>query len=162
AAEARGSREAAEAAVVAAEAELASARAAVASTEAGNAGLGVQEVLRAPAAGRVLAVHRESEGMVSPGEPLVEVGDTDRLEVRVDVLSEDAVRIRPGTRVLLDQWGGASLLEAAVDRVEPQGFTRVSSLGVEEQRVTVVADLTTPPEGRASLAAGYRGLPRCR
>lgn len=116
--------------------------------------------LRAPAAGRVLAVHRRSEGAVSPGEPLIEVGDTKAMEVRVDVLSQDAVRIEPGTRVELDQWGGEEPLEAVVDRIEPQGRTSVSALGVEEQRVTVVATLVSPPEQWAGLGSGYRVLTR--
>jgi HlyD family secretion protein len=156
--QATASRQAAEAGVAAARSNLAAARAAA--RPAGDASLPVQEVLRAPVAGRVLAVPHQSAGMVGPGEPLIEVGDTDNLEVRVDVLSQDAVRIRPGTRVLLDQWGGEALLEAVVERVEPQGFTEVSSLGVEEKRVTVVADLTSPPDAWAGLGAGYRVLAR--
>lgn len=150
---------AARAGVVAARADLDAAQAALRGS-AGDANLPVQDVLRAPAAGRVLAVHRRSEGAVSPGEPLVEVGDTERLEVRVDVLSQDAVRIRPGTRVLIDQWGGGTVLDAVVDRVGPDGFTDVSSLGVEERRVPVVAHLVSPPEAWAGLGSGYRVLAR--
>jgi HlyD family secretion protein len=158
--QAAASLESARAGVAAARAELTAARAAASGT-AGNAHLPVQDVLRAPAAGRVLAVHRRSEGLVNPGEPLLEIGDPDRLEVRVDVLSQDAVRIRPGTPVLLDQWGGDTPLRAAVRRVEPQGFTEVSSLGVEEQRTTVVAGLESPPSAWASvLGSGYRVLAR--
>jgi HlyD family secretion protein len=122
--------------------------------------LAARQVLRAPAAGRVLSVHRDSEGHVSPGEPLVEVGDTERLKVAVDVLSQDAVRIRPGTPVLLEQWGGETVLRAVVSRVEPHGFTRVSALGVEERRVRVVAELLSPPAEYAGLGAGYRVLAR--
>lgn len=150
---------AARATTAAARADLDAAQAALRET-AGNANLPVQEVLRAPTSGRVLAVHRRSEGSVSPGEPLVEVGDTERLEVQVDVLSQDAVRIQPGMRVLIDQWGGDTLLDAVVDRVGPDGFTDVSSLGVEERRVPVVAHLVSPPEAWVGLGSGYRVLAR--
>ncbi len=149
-----------------AEANLAAARAAVARARAAlydaleGEAQPVRAVLRAPAAGRVLAVHRRSAGAVTPGEPLVEVGDTEALEVRVDVLSQDAVRIAPGTPVLLEQWGGDHLLEAVVDRVEPQAQTEVSALGVEEQRVPVVATLVSPPDAWAGLGSGYRVLAR--
>jgi HlyD family secretion protein len=129
-------------------------------TPGGTPRLQVQETLRAPAAGRVLAVHRESEGHVMPGEPLVEVGNTERLRVFSDVLSQDAVRIHTGTRVLLDQWGGDVPLQAVVTRVEPEGFLRISALGVQERRVRVVADMTSPPQAAAGLGPGYRVLAR--
>jgi len=123
--------------------------------------LAVQDVIRAPAAGRVLAVHLQSGGAIAPGVPLLEIGNTEQLEIAVDVLSRDALRIRPGTRVLLDQWTEtaagdgerAVMLETAVTRIEPRAFTRVSALGVEERRVTVVAALADPP---AELGPGYR------
>lgn len=152
--------DAARAGVTAARAELTGAQAALrAATD--TKPLPVKEVLRAPAAGRVLAIHRESEGQVQAAEPLLEIGDTKGLEVRVDVLSQDAVRIRPGTRVLLDQWGGETPLDAVVRRIQPQGFTKVSSLGVEEQRVNVVAGITAPPQvWAARLGSGYRVLAR--
>jgi HlyD family secretion protein len=150
------SRDAADAAVQAARAELASARSALQLAE--GQGAGVRQTLRAPVDGSVLAVYRKSEGQVMPGEVLVEIGDVDSLEVRVEVLSQDAVRIRPGTRVLLDRWGGEGVLEAVVARVEPQGVTTVSSLGVEEKRVAVVAGIVSPAEARAGLGAGYRVL----
>jgi HlyD family secretion protein len=140
-------------------AELAAAQAALRRTEE-RAPLTVQHVLRAPIAGRVLSVARESEGQVNPGDTLLMIGDARNLEVRVDVLSEDAVRMHPGTRVSIEQWGGAAPLEAVVRRIEPQGFTKVSSLGVEEQRVNVVATLTSPAEQWANLGAGYRVLAR--
>lgn len=145
----------------AARAELSAAQAAQRSA-AGEPALPVEDVLRAPAAGRVLTIHRRSAGHVSPGEPLMEVGDTDRLEVAADVLSQDAVRIRPGATVLLDQWGGGGEppLEAVVTRVEPQGFTQVSALGVEERRVRVLADITSPPAAYQGLGPGYRVLAR--
>jgi HlyD family secretion protein len=150
--------DAARAAAAAARADLAGARAALGTRD--RPALPVEGVLRAPTAGRVLAVHRKSEGPVTPGEPLVEIGDTERLEVRVDVLSQDAVRLAAGTRVLLEQWGGDGVLEAAVARVQPEGFTRVSALGVEEQRVRVVAELTSPRDAWANLGSGYRVLAR--
>jgi HlyD family secretion protein len=141
-------------------AELEAARATLRRTGGGQP-LPVQEVLRSPVGGRVLSVHRRSAGQVNPGDTLVVIGNVDHLEVRTDVLSQDAVRIRPGTRVLLEHWGGGVPLEAVVRRVEPQGFTSISSLGVEEQRVTVVAVIESPPElWAASLGSGYRVLSR--
>ncbi|HSJ13854.1 MAG TPA: efflux RND transporter periplasmic adaptor subunit [Longimicrobiales bacterium] len=140
-----------------ARAELDAARAALRATS-GPPSAAAATVLRAPAGGRVLAIGRRSEGQVSPGDTLIVVGDTDRLEIRTNVLSQDAVRIRPGTRVLIEQWGDESVLEGAVTRVEPQAHTEVSSLGVEEQRVPVIATLTTPAP--ASLGSGYRVLAR--
>jgi HlyD family secretion protein len=97
---------------------------------------------------------------VTPGDTLLVIGDARNLEVHVDVLSEDAVRMHPGTRVSIEQWGGPKPLEAVVRRIEPQGFTKVSSLGVEEQRVNVIARLTSPPEEWARLGAAYRVLAR--
>lgn len=119
-----------------------------------------QSVLRAPVTGRVLAVRQESEGHVNPGEPILEIGDTGQLEVAVDVLSQDAVRVGPGTRVLLTQWGGDHDLEAVVTRVSPQAFESVSALGVEERRVTVTARMTSPPEAWSHLGTGFRVLAR--
>lgn len=129
-------------------------------TAAGASTLPVADELRAPASGRVLIVHQQSEGHVMPGEPLLEVGDTEQLHIAAEVLSQDAVRIRPGARVLLDQWGGPGTLEAVVRQVDPQGFTRVSALGVEERRVRVLADLVSPAGTHAGLGPGYRVLAR--
>ncbi len=112
--------------------------------------------IHAPVAGRILKLHRESEGVVTEGQPLIEVGDPEALEVEVDVLSEDAVRIRAGTKVLFDRWGGDTPLEGVVRVVEPAGFTKVSALGVEEQRVLVISDITSPPEQWEELGDGYR------
>lgn len=112
--------------------------------------------LKAPVDSRVLRVTHESEGVVAAGENLLEIGDPGQLEVAVDVLSEDAVRIRPLTRVLFHRWGGDSPLEGAVRTVEPSGFTKISALGVEEQRVWVISDLTSPPETWRFLGDGYR------
>lgn len=158
--QARSNAAQAAARLVAARGDLAAARAAL-SRISGHGGLPVQQVLVAPTAGRVLAVRRRSEGQVMPGDTLVVVGNTGHLQIRADVLSEDAVRIRPGTPALIDQWGGDTPLRAVVERVEPQGFTQVSSLGVEEQRVPVVANLTSPgPEWAGRLGSGYRVLAR--
>lgn len=143
-----------------AEAEVEAARAALRRASGGD-GLAVAEVLRAPVAGRVLAVPTPSARQVNPGEPLVVVGSTRSLEIQADVLSQDAVRIPTGTRVILERWGGPEALEAVVTRVEPQGFTAVSSLGVEEQRVRVVAAITSPPDRwNGGLGAGYQVLAR--
>lgn len=104
-------------------------------------------VLRSPAEGRVLEVHERSERMVSAGTPLMEVGDVGGLEVVVDVLSTDAVRVQPGDPMELVAWGGDDTLRARVRRVEPSGFTRVSPLGIEEQRVNVIGDLLSESTG---------------
>jgi HlyD family secretion protein len=112
--------------------------------------------VRAPAAGRVLKIQHESEGTVIPGDPLIDIGDPAQLEVKVEVLSEDAVRIKPGMNVLFERWGGEGALAGRVRIVEPAGFTKISSLGVEEQRTLVIADITAPPESWQRLGDGYR------
>ena len=112
--------------------------------------------VRSPVAGRVLAVRHESEGVVPAGTPLLEVGDPGRLEVEVDVLSADAVRIHPGTPVRFERWGGEVPLEGKVRVVEPVGFTKISALGVEEQRVLVIVDFTSPRERWRKVGDGYR------
>jgi HlyD family secretion protein len=110
----------------------------------------------APVSGRVLRLVRESEGVVAAGEPLIEIGDPRALEVAVDVLSADAVRLAPGTRVRLLRWGGAGALDAVVRVVEPTGFTKISALGVEEQRVWVICDIVSPANEWERLGDGYR------
>jgi HlyD family secretion protein len=112
--------------------------------------------LQAPVRGWVLRVMQESEGAVTPGMPLMEIGDPEVLEVVVDVLSQDAVRIQPGARVRIEHWGGEYPLAGRVRRVEPAAFTRTSALGVEEQRVNVVITLEEPVERRKALGDGYR------
>jgi HlyD family secretion protein len=116
----------------------------------------VRVPVRSPITGRILKVPHECEGPVRTGEPLLEVGDPSLLEVEVDVLSDDAVKIRPGMRVLFDRWGGDEPLEGRVRVVEPVGFTKISALGVEEQRVFVIADFTSLPEQWQRLGDGYR------
>ena len=111
--------------------------------------------VRSPVNGVVLDVVRESEGVIQAGEPVVEVGDPAALEVVVDVLSYDAVRLSPGGQVRLTGWGGPTL-NGLVRRVEPAGFEDVSALGVEEQRVRVVADIVSPQEQWQTLGDGYR------
>ena len=112
--------------------------------------------LRAPVAGKVLKILHKSEGMVASGQPLLEMGDPAALEVEVDLLSADAVRIRPGMRVVFERWGGALALEGVVRVIEPAGFTKVSALGVEEQRVWVIVSFTSPATQWQGLGDGYR------
>ena len=109
--------------------------------------------LRAPVAGRVLRVLEENERVVELGTPLLEIGDPHALEIVIDVLSRDAVQVAPGAPVRVQDWGGDRALDARVRLVEPSGFTKVSALGVEEQRVNVIADLLEAP---AALGDGYR------
>jgi len=109
-----------------------------------------------PVSGAVFKIHRESEGVVHVGEPLMDIGNAGNLEVRVEVLSSDAVRIRQGMTVLFKRWGRDDPLAGRVRRVEPAGFTKLSSLGVEEQRVLVIVDITSPPEMWHVLGDGYR------
>jgi HlyD family secretion protein len=112
--------------------------------------------VRSPITGRILKVEHECEGPVRTGDPLLEVGDPTKLEVEVDVLSIDAVKIKPGTRVLFERWGGDQPLNGIVRVVEPAGFTKISALGVEEQRVLIISDFTSPPEQWQRLGDGYR------
>ncbi len=112
--------------------------------------------LPSPVDGRVLRVLRRSEGVVPRGQDLLEIGDPRALEVEVDVLSEDAVRIRPGSAAQLLRWGGPGALQARVRTVEPTGSTKISALGVEEQRVLVIADITSQPDDWERLGDGYR------
>ena len=109
--------------------------------------------LRAPVAGQVLRIPEKSERVVAAGVPLLEIGDTRTLEVVVDVLSTDAVKVRPGAVMWLEDWGGAEPLQAHVRVIEPSGFVKLSTLGVEEQRVNIIGDFAVPPVG---LADGYR------
>ena len=112
--------------------------------------------IKAPIDSRVLRIHHESDGVLVTGAPLLEIGDPAALEIAVDVLSADAVRIQPGTAVELLRWGGPQTLDAVVRTVEPTGFTHISALGVEEQRVWVIADLVSPRTEWEQLGDGYR------
>jgi HlyD family secretion protein len=146
-------------AVEAARHDLEAARASLLEAGAEPAG-GVLEV-RSPVDGVVLRRLRESEAVVMAGEPLVEVGEPHDLEIVSDLLSTDAAQIRPGHPVEIEQWGGGDLisnqrLAGRVRRIEPSGFTKVSALGVEEQRVNVIVDLVDPPDRWAGLGDGFR------
>ena len=110
----------------------------------------------APIDGCVLRVFQEDATAVARAAPLVELGDPAELEAEIDVLSSDAVRIRPGARVSFEHWGGETPLEGRVRLVEPAGFLKISALGVEEQRVNVIADFVTPPAERRALGDAYR------
>jgi HlyD family secretion protein len=109
-----------------------------------------------PVSGRVLRVLQESATAVTPGQPLIELGDPADLEIVVDVLSSDAVKVRPGAKMLLEHWGGEQPLTGRVRLVEPAGFLKVSALGVEEQRVNVIGDFVDPPERWHSLGDAFR------
>jgi HlyD family secretion protein len=147
---ARRNHEAAVSRAQAVAAEVAAARAALLGTSPGATDVAV---IRAPASGRVLSVPERSERVVAAGTPLIQVGDAHGLEVVVDVLSTEAVRVQPGAAMRIIEWGGDSALAARVRLVEPAGFTKISTLGVEEQRVNVIGDLLqAPPE----LGDGYR------
>lgn len=109
----------------------------------------------APASGRVLSVQQKSAGVIQAGAPLLEVGDPAQLEGVVDLLTTDAVRVRPGTPAEIIGWGGERRLPARVAEIEPSAFTRLSALGVEEQRVNVILALDEPHEQWAALGDGY-------
>ncbi len=110
----------------------------------------------APVAGRVLRLRQESEAVVAAGTPLLELGDPAMMEVLVDLLTEDAAQVRPGAPARLSHWGGDSTLEARVRLVEPSAFTKVSALGVEEQRVHVLLDIVSPPDQWRALGDQFR------
>lgn len=134
--------------------ELAAARSAL--LQAAGSGNGGMVAVRSPVAGRVLKILHKSEGPVGAGQELVEIGDPAALEVEVDLLSGDAVRVAPGTRVVFLRWGGDGQLRGEVKRIEPVGFTKVSALGVEEQRVWVIVGFESPRLAWQRLGDGYR------
>nr|WP_316640728.1 efflux transporter periplasmic adaptor subunit [uncultured Roseateles sp.] len=112
--------------------------------------------LRSPIAGSVLRVLQPSETVVTLGTPLLELGDTQALEIVAELLTGDALRALPGSAVLIERWGGSGVLQGRVRLVEPAAFTKVSALGVEEQRVKVLIDIASPPEQWRALGDGYR------
>lgn len=112
--------------------------------------------LTAPVGGRVLRILRESEGVVNPGEALLEIGDSRALEIVVDVLTVDAVGIEIGDPVFIERWGGGDELHGSVRNVEPSAFTKLSALGVEEQRVNVIVTITEKADAWQGLGDGYR------
>lgn len=109
-----------------------------------------------PVSGRILRILRESESVIPAGAELVEVGDPGNLEIVVDLLSSDAVKVAPGQEVVIEDWGGDEPISGVVRRIEPYGFTKVSALGIEEQRVNVIVDISTPREQWRSLGHGFR------
>ena len=147
---------AAESSITVAEAELARAKTSL--IQAGAAPSPGSQVitLRSPISGVVLQRLRESEAVVPSGEPLLEIADPDNLEIVSDMLSTDAVKISEGDKVLIEQWGGDRVLQGTVRRVEPYGFTKISALGVEEQRVNVIVDFDDVRDAWEALGDGYR------
>ncbi|MBW0146585.1 efflux RND transporter periplasmic adaptor subunit [Marinobacter arenosus] len=137
--------------------ELSAARTRLEVSAARTSGNGAVErvEVRSPVNGAILGIVRKSEGVIQAGEPILEVGDPGALEVVVEVLSFDAVKLTPGVRARLTGWGG-QMLEASVRRVEPVGFEDISALGVDEQRVQVVADIVSPVDEWKMLGDGYR------
>jgi HlyD family secretion protein len=138
----------------AAEHTLAQARSALKRSSEGSGG--ERFFVQSPIDGRVLKLVQESEAAIAVGAPLIELGDPADLEITADVLTSDAVQIREGAKVLIERWGGPAALEGRVRRVEPSGFTKVSALGVEEQRVWIIADITSPREQWLGLGDGFR------
>lgn len=134
--------------------ELAQARAALERPESSIAG-NLLEV-KSPVSGKILKVMQESEMVVAPGTQILEVGDPADIEIEAEILSRDAVMIRPGDSVKIEQWGGEKALTGRVRRIEPAAFTKISALGVEEQRVIVLSDLVDIPESAKALGDRYR------
>ena len=139
-----------------AEHEVEQARTALMTVRSTNRGAPRSFALRAPVAGRVLRIAQTSEATVALGAPVLELGDTQALEVVAELLTADAPQAKPGRRVLIERWGGDGALEGRVRLVEPAAFTKISALGVEEQRVKVLIDITSPLEQRRELGDGYR------
>jgi HlyD family secretion protein len=147
------SLESAEFAVRTAEHELEVARASLIQSRGGST---AAIALYSPVDGVILRRLKESEAVVPTGEPLIEVGDVQDLEIVSDLLSSAAVRVKPGQPVLIEQWGGDHPIHGRVRLVEPSGFTKISALGVEEQRVNAIIDFVDPPGKRPNLGDGYR------
>jgi len=116
--------------------------------------------VRSPESGSVLRVVQESQATVAVGTPIMELGDPSDIEIVSDLLSSDAVKIKPGSAVLIDNWGGDKPLKGKVKLIEPFGFTKISALGVEEQRVNVIIDFVDPRIARERLGHGYRVIAR--
>ncbi len=148
--------ESARAEIERARAEIEAARASISNPGVRRQQGGETIVVASPVSGRVLRVAKDSEGVVGPGEAILEIGNTRALEVSVEVLSQDAVRLAAGTALELVRWGGGGPLQARVRMVEPTGFTKISALGVEEQRVRVLCDIVSPEEEWRRLGEGYR------
>jgi HlyD family secretion protein len=144
--------EAAKFSALAAASEIKLARSGLVGMDASNAAHKVIS-LRSPVAGHVLRVVEKSERVVLAGAPVLIIGDPNRIEVVTDVLTMDAVNVKPGAPVYLEGWGGDHPIRARVRLIEPAGFTKISALGVEEKRVNVISDFIDPPDG---LSDGYR------
>ena len=119
-------------------------------------GKGTAIEIRSPVSGRVLKVMQERESVVTAGLPVLEVGDPADIEIEAEILSRDAVAMKPGDKMSVEQWGGDKPLDARVRRIEPAAFTKISALGVEEQRVIVLADLINPPPEATRLGDRFR------
>jgi HlyD family secretion protein len=113
-------------------------------------------MLRSPISGRLLKLHQGSAATVSPGTALVDIGDVSRLRIVAELLTTDALQTRPGSMVRIERWGGPESLQGRVERIEPGAFTKVSALGVEEQRVNVIIEIVSPQAQWASLGDAYR------
>jgi len=154
-------RDTAEAAIAMREAELANARARLISFDDPQPTTARADdhaiPLKAPTTGHILRVIQQSETTLTAGTPIMEIGNIENdLEVVVELLSTDAVQVSPGDRVIIDDWGGEATLSGVVERVDPWGFKKFSSLGVEEQRVNAVIQFTGPRDSRLRLGHGYR------
>jgi HlyD family secretion protein len=137
--------------------ELAQARAALTAVRQGaNADSESGFKLKAPVGGSVLRVLQASETTIALGAPILEIGDTRNMEIVAELLTTDALQVKPGTEVRIENWGGKDALKGSVHMVEPAAFTKVSALGVEEQRVRVLIDITSKPEQWQSLGDAYR------
>ena len=134
--------------------ELAQARVALERPDASSEGNLVE--VKSPVSGRILKVMQESEMVVTPGTAILEIGDPADIEIEAEILSRDAVAIHPGDAVEIDQWGGEAPLQGRVRRIEPAAFTKISALGVEEQRVIVLSDLVDPPDAAKALGDRFR------
>jgi HlyD family secretion protein len=137
--------------VKSAEADVRGARAGLAAVNVGPRGTLV--TVRAPSSGRVLRVLEPSERVLAPGTPILVIGDLEHLEVMMEMLSSEAVKVAPGMSAVLDGWGGDRTLQARVRLIEPYGFTKISALGVEEKRTRVILDFVDSP---SPLGDGYR------
>jgi HlyD family secretion protein len=137
---------------------LAEARAALSRSQpaSGNAPLAGLWLLKSPVDGQVLKLHKDSASPVAAGQPLLDIGDTSAIEAVIDVLSGEVQQIQPGAVVQLSTGSSAPMVEGRVARIEPMAFTKVSALGIEEQRVNVVVDLVSVPDPAVRLGDGFR------
>ena len=139
--------------VQSAEAEIARARAGLISIEETHEKSSRIVELHSPVASRILRILEPSEHVVTAGTPIVSLSNPSKIEIVIDLLSTDAVKVKPGAAVSIEGWGGPKALRARIRMVEPYGFTKISALGIEEQRVNAIADFLDPPTG---LGDGYR------